>query len=76
MRIFIAIVGQVSRSACVERKGASLQILDMNLDTASSTGRLMLNVIGSVAQYHPFRGRRAPRIRWPSCSWRLRICAG
>jgi DNA invertase Pin-like site-specific DNA recombinase len=37
--------------AKVERKGASLRILAMNLDTASSTGRLMLNVIGSVAQF-------------------------
>jgi DNA invertase Pin-like site-specific DNA recombinase len=37
--------------ARIERKGASLRILAMNLDTASSTGRLMLNVIGSVAQF-------------------------
>jgi DNA invertase Pin-like site-specific DNA recombinase len=35
----------------IERKGASLRILAMNLDTASPTGRLMLNVIGSVAQF-------------------------
>jgi DNA invertase Pin-like site-specific DNA recombinase len=34
--------------ARIERKGASLRILAMNLDTASPTGRLMLNVIGSV----------------------------
>jgi DNA invertase Pin-like site-specific DNA recombinase len=37
--------------AKIERKGASLRILAMNLDTATSTGRLMLNVIGSVAQF-------------------------
>ncbi len=37
--------------ARIERKGASLRILAMNLDTASPTGRLMLNVIGSVAQF-------------------------
>jgi DNA invertase Pin-like site-specific DNA recombinase len=37
--------------AKIERKGASMQILAVNLDTASSTGRLMLNVIGSVAQF-------------------------
>jgi DNA invertase Pin-like site-specific DNA recombinase len=37
--------------AKIERKGASLRILAMNLDTASPTGRLMLNVIGSVAQF-------------------------
>jgi DNA invertase Pin-like site-specific DNA recombinase len=35
----------------IESKGASLRILAMNLDTASPTGRLMLNVIGSVAQF-------------------------
>jgi DNA invertase Pin-like site-specific DNA recombinase len=28
-----------------------LRILSMNLDTATPTGRLMLNVIGSVAQF-------------------------
>ncbi len=37
--------------ARIERKGASLRILAMNLDTASPTGRLVLNVIGSVAQF-------------------------
>ncbi|WP_046863666.1 recombinase family protein [Microvirga massiliensis] len=37
--------------AMVERKGASLRILAMNLDTATPTGRLMLNVLGSVAQW-------------------------
>jgi DNA invertase Pin-like site-specific DNA recombinase len=37
--------------AKIEGKGASLRILAMNLDTATSTGRLMLNVIGSVAQF-------------------------
>jgi DNA invertase Pin-like site-specific DNA recombinase len=35
----------------IEAKGASLRILAMNLDTATPTGRLMLNVIGSVAQF-------------------------
>ena len=35
----------------IEGKGASLRILAINLDTATSTGRLMLNVIGSVAQF-------------------------
>jgi len=38
-------------TAAIERKGASLRILDMKLDTATPTGRLMLNVIGSVAQF-------------------------
>jgi DNA invertase Pin-like site-specific DNA recombinase len=35
----------------IEAKGASLRILAMNLDTATATGRLMLNVFGSVAQF-------------------------
>jgi DNA invertase Pin-like site-specific DNA recombinase len=35
----------------IERKGASLRILAMNLDTATPTGRLMVNVIGSVSQF-------------------------
>ncbi len=35
----------------VERKGASLRILAMGLDTSTSAGRLMLNVFGSVAQF-------------------------
>jgi DNA invertase Pin-like site-specific DNA recombinase len=37
--------------AAIERKGAQLRILTMGLDTATATGRLMLNVIGSVAQF-------------------------
>jgi DNA invertase Pin-like site-specific DNA recombinase len=40
-----AIVGKI------ENKGASLRILAMNLDTATPTGKLMLNVLGSVAQF-------------------------
>ncbi len=36
---------------CVERKGASLRVLAMNLDTSSPTSRLMLNVLSSVAQF-------------------------
>jgi DNA invertase Pin-like site-specific DNA recombinase len=32
-------------------KGVALRILAMNLDTATPTGRLMLNVLGSVAQF-------------------------
>jgi DNA invertase Pin-like site-specific DNA recombinase len=37
--------------AAIEGKKASLRILAMDLDTAKPTGRLMLNVIGSVAQF-------------------------
>ncbi|MGE7470058.1 recombinase family protein [Bosea sp. NPDC003192] len=35
----------------IEAKAATLRILDMNLDTGTPTGRLMLNVLGSVAQF-------------------------
>ena len=35
----------------LERKRANLQVLAMGLDTSTATGRLMLNVIGSVAQF-------------------------
>jgi DNA invertase Pin-like site-specific DNA recombinase len=35
----------------VETKEASLKILDMNLDTSSPTGKLLLNLVGSIAQF-------------------------
>jgi DNA invertase Pin-like site-specific DNA recombinase len=35
----------------IEAKGGSLRILAMNLDTSTPTGKLMLNVLGSVAQF-------------------------
>ena len=35
----------------LEDKGVSVQILDMNLDTGTPTGKLMLNLLGSVAQF-------------------------
>lgn len=37
--------------ANVETKGASLRILDMSIDTGTPNGRLMLNILGSVAQF-------------------------
>lgn len=35
----------------VHRKKAALRILNMNLDTGTPTGRLMLNLLGSIAQW-------------------------
>jgi DNA invertase Pin-like site-specific DNA recombinase len=35
----------------IEAKGAGLRILAMNLDTTTPTGRLMMNVLGSVAEW-------------------------
>ena len=37
--------------AKIEAVGASLRILAMNLDTSTATGKLMLNVLGSVAEF-------------------------
>ncbi len=35
----------------LEEKAASLRILAMNLDTNSPTGRLLINLVGSIAQF-------------------------
>ncbi|MCE4224918.1 recombinase family protein [Methylobacterium sp. C25] len=35
----------------LEAKGVSLRILNLGVDTATPTGRLMLNVLGGVAQF-------------------------
>lgn len=35
----------------LEEKGADLRILNINIDTATPTGKLMLNLLGSVAQF-------------------------
>ena len=35
----------------LEMKGVGLRILAMNLDTSTPTGKLMMNVLGSVAQF-------------------------
>lgn len=45
MRDLLSIVARI------EDKGASLRILAMNLDTDTATGKLMLNVLGSVAEF-------------------------
>jgi DNA invertase Pin-like site-specific DNA recombinase len=35
----------------LESKGVSLRVLDLALDTSNATGKLMMNVLGSVAQF-------------------------
>jgi DNA invertase Pin-like site-specific DNA recombinase len=35
----------------IEDRGASLRVLGMNLDTGTATGKLMMNVLGSVAEW-------------------------
>lgn len=37
--------------ADLEKRGVHLKILNMGLDTSTSTGRLMINVLGSVAEF-------------------------
>ncbi len=37
--------------AKLEEKGSSLRILAMNLDTDTPTGRLLINLLGSIAQF-------------------------
>jgi DNA invertase Pin-like site-specific DNA recombinase len=45
-------IGHLSEiTKALDGKKANLQILTMGLDTTNATGRLMLNVIGSVAQF-------------------------
>jgi len=35
----------------IQEKGATLKVLSMSLDTGTATGKLMLNVLGSVAEF-------------------------
>ena len=48
-RLARSVAHLVEITEAVAAKGAHLQILGMGLDTSNATGRLMLNVIGSVA---------------------------
>jgi DNA invertase Pin-like site-specific DNA recombinase len=42
------LVGIVQR---LEKKGVALHVLALNLDTSTPTGKLMLNLLGSIAQF-------------------------
>src|SRR5262249_18464042 len=35
----------------LKRKGVELKIIDMGVDTATPTGRLFLNIVGSIGQF-------------------------
>jgi DNA invertase Pin-like site-specific DNA recombinase len=37
--------------AQLQQKGASLRVLNMDLDTSTPTGKLILNLLGSIAQF-------------------------
>jgi DNA invertase Pin-like site-specific DNA recombinase len=45
------IADMVSITKALADKGASIRILDMNIDTTTATGTLMLNIFASVAQF-------------------------
>lgn len=45
------IADMVSITRALADKGASIRILDMNIDTTTATGTLMLNIFASVAQF-------------------------
>ena len=40
-----------ARSSVVSNKGVALRILNMNLDTNDATGKLMLQIIGAIAEF-------------------------
>ena len=45
----VAHLGQIVES--LERRKVGLRVLDLGLDTSTATGQLILNVLGSVAQF-------------------------
>lgn len=45
----VAHLGQIV--ADLEKRKVGLRVLDLGLDTSTATGRLMLNVLGSVAEF-------------------------
>ncbi len=57
--LVVATLSRIARSithtleilAAIEAKGASLNILDLNVDTSTPQGRLQLNLLASIAQF-------------------------
>lgn len=50
-RLARSVAHLVQLTGQLEAKGVSLRILDMGIDTATPNGRLMLNLLGSIAQF-------------------------
>ncbi|NIX78107.1 recombinase family protein [Microvirga terricola] len=50
-RLARSVADLVSITKQLETKGASLRVLNLNLDTETPTGKLMLNMLGSIAQF-------------------------
>ncbi|HZH10644.1 MAG TPA: recombinase family protein [Microvirga sp.] len=50
-RLARSVADLVQITTQLEAKGASLRVLNLNLDTDTPTGKLMLNLLGSIAQF-------------------------
>ena len=50
-RLARSVADLVTIMARLREKGVELRILTMNLDTATPTGKLMLNLLGSIAEF-------------------------
>ncbi|PSJ59245.1 recombinase family protein [Pseudaminobacter soli (ex Li et al. 2025)] len=50
-RLARSVADLVSITEELRRKGVGLRILAMNLDTSTPTGKLMLNLLGSIAEF-------------------------
>jgi len=50
-RLARSVADLVTITATLRKKGVDLRVLSMNLDTATPTGKLMLNLLGSIAEF-------------------------
>ncbi len=50
-RLARSVADLVAITAALRSKGVELRILTMNLDTSTPTGKLMLNLLGSIAEF-------------------------
>lgn len=50
-RLARSVADLVAITEALKEKGVALRILSMNLDTATPTGKLMLNLLGSIAEF-------------------------
>ncbi|CAN7152219.1 recombinase family protein [Rhizobium leguminosarum] len=50
-RLARSVADLVAITTALKEKGVELRILTMNLDTATPTGKLMLNLLGSIAEF-------------------------
>ncbi|MER9227728.1 recombinase family protein [Mesorhizobium sp. M0664] len=50
-RLARSVADLVAITKALRAKGVALRILSMNLDTATPTGKLMLNLLGSIAEF-------------------------